>query len=180
MQVGATPAGRVPGYHETIFFAVLENLYVEGVATEDVDLVLAKDPQSGRLEHFVYACPICVPVIDAFLAYRKRPPFYGRKSESDTFGEGWDAAAKAKLKSPHIDDRLEVLNDFVERSLKNKLDSLRLTPEEQKEWQKALAEMREKGMALLKAAQARGEAGAMAQAKGCPSCDGANDGGGNR
>src|SRR5262245_60918988 len=48
-------------YSQTVFFAVLEGLYRDGVSTEVVELALAGDPATRQWDLFVYACPLCTP-----------------------------------------------------------------------------------------------------------------------
>ncbi|HEU4420465.1 MAG TPA: hypothetical protein VFT55_16125, partial [Planctomycetota bacterium] len=84
------PPGR-PGGPATIFYAVLEGLYDEGVSTEDVDILLHQDPATRQYSYFVAGCPLCTPAIDALQLYRGRPKFYGRKEACDTFGTGLPA-----------------------------------------------------------------------------------------
>ena len=48
----ALPGGEAPSLdsnHRTVFFAVLEGLYRDGLSNEDVDLVLRFDPATGKL-----------------------------------------------------------------------------------------------------------------------------------
>jgi hypothetical protein len=166
-----------PGGSGTIFYAVLEGLYDEGVATEDVDILLHQDPATLQFSYFVHGCPLCMPAIDALQLYRGRPEFYGRKEKSDTFGTGLPAKEREALRSGDAPARLQVLHDFMERCMKRKLASLRLTRAESEQWQLVLKEMSEKGSAMLKAEQEHGRAGALAGAKGCSVCKGMNDAG---
>ncbi|MFY9342295.1 MAG: hypothetical protein WAT39_07390 [Planctomycetota bacterium] len=170
------PASR-PGDQATIFYAVLEGLYDEGVATADVEILLHQEPTTKQFSYFVYGCPLCMPAIDALQLYRGRPMFHGHKGESDTFGAGLPAKESAALRSDDVAARLRVLHDFVERCLQKKLASLRLLPAEREQWQLVLKEMRNKGGYMLKEAQQAGTAGALGAAKGCAVCDGANDAG---
>ncbi|HEX6813983.1 MAG TPA: hypothetical protein VF384_20335 [Planctomycetota bacterium] len=115
--------------------------------------------------------------IDALQLYRVRPAFFGLKEAPDTFGAGLPASESLALRSGDDAARLRVLRDFIERSMQRKLASLRLSAAESQQWRLALQEMREKGGALLKIAQERGEAGALGAAKGCAVCDGMHDAG---
>lgn len=166
-----------PGGSQTIFYAVLEGLYDEGVATEDVEILLHQDPATKLYSYFVNGCPLCVPAIDALQLYRGRPKFYGRKQESDTFGPGLPAKEREALRGGDVPARLRVLHDFIARCMQRKLASLRLTKAESEKWQLVLKEMSEKGGAMLKVDQEHGRAGALAGAKGCSVCEGMNDAG---
>lgn len=169
------PAGA--GRQATIFYAVLEGLYDEGVATADVDILLHQDPATKQYSYFVDGCPLCTPAIDALQLYRGRPKFHGRKEESDTFGTGLSAKEREALRGDDVPARLRVLHDFIARCLQRKLASLRLTKAESERWQLVLKEMSEKGGAMLKVDQEQRRAGALANAKGCSVCEGMNDAG---
>jgi len=166
-----------PGGPATIFYAVLEGLYDEGVATEDVDILLHQDPATKQYSYFVYGCPLCMPAIDALQLYRGRPKFYSQKGEPDTFGTGLPAKEREALRGDDVSARLRVLHDFIERCMKRKLASLRLNKAESEQWQLVLKEMRDKGSFMLKEAKEQGKAGALANAKGCSVCEGMNDAG---
>ena len=163
-ETAARPA-PAPGDSATIFYAVLEGLYDEGVANDDVDILLREDPATKLPMHFVSGCPLCHPAIDALRLDRGRPKVHGQKGDPDTFGPGLSAAEREALRNADILVRLPVLGAFVERSLQRKLSSLRLTKEERTTWHLALGDMRKKGAALLVAA------------KGCAVCDGMRDAG---
>src|SRR4051794_38029157 len=58
-----------------VFFAVLEGLYEDGVANEAVDNIVGKT-KDGKTEirhTFVFQCPLCHPVYEAFRLYQHRP-----------------------------------------------------------------------------------------------------------
>jgi hypothetical protein len=179
MMQGQEPAARTttPGDRATLFYAVLEGLYDEGVGNDDIDILLREDPATKAPMHFVGGCPLCNPAIDALRLYRGRPRFHGLKSDSDTFGPGLSAPEREALRNADIVVRLRVLHDLVERSLQRKLSSMRLTKDERTAWHQALVEMREKGGALFGQACERGAAGGLGAAKGCAVCDGMRDAG---
>ena len=76
-------------FNRFLFFAVLEGLYEDGVSQPVVDRILERDKPPGRYANFVYSCPICSPVVDAFRAF-------SRRHESHT---GWKDADSAYLGS---------------------------------------------------------------------------------
>ncbi|MBL8756619.1 MAG: hypothetical protein JNK15_25210 [Planctomycetes bacterium] len=162
----------MPGDKATIFLAVLEELYREGVGNDDVDVFLLQDATTSGYVNFVYGCPLCLPAIDALRLYRGRPTFYGLKGEPDTFGDGLPAREREALRSGDVQDRLGVVQAFMQRAMQRKLASMRLTSEEHRAWQLALHEMREKGSMMLKGAQQAGAAGVLRDATGCAVCDG--------
>src|SRR5947207_2964848 len=54
-----------------VFFAVLEGLYEDGLSSAAVDSVVGKT-KDGKVEikqTFVFECPLCHPVYEAFRAY---------------------------------------------------------------------------------------------------------------
>lgn len=160
---------------QLVFFAVLEGLYEDGVSTEDVNRVLAVDPRTNQAhfsEHFVDACPLCVPAFDAFVLYRSRPRFYQRKDSADTFGPGLDPISVKKLHSNMKADQLEAIQTMVNRWVIRRLESMRLTKDEREQWTAVIEEGRRKGMGQLQQAQAAKQ-NEYPGWKGCAICDGA-------
>jgi len=158
-----------------VFFAVLEGLYTDGVSNAAVDMILAKDPDTGYPQNFVWSCPICMPALDAFNLYRVRPRFAGLKIESDTFGDGLSQETLRDLASPFLDIRQAAIRGLVERWVERRVTSLRLTPEERARWDEAMEQRRKKGMAMLASYRSGERPGGYAAMKACPFCDGAND-----
>jgi hypothetical protein len=156
-----------------VFFAVLEGLYSDGVDNVAVDIILGVDPKTKlpRMEeNFVYACPLCLPAYDAFVLYRSRVPFYGRKSGGDTFGPGLDGIVLTKLKSTKKADRLEAIRMLVDRWVNRRLELMRLSAEERKAWTTQIEAGRQQGMKVLQGDSRK------ADWKGCAFCDGAAGG----
>src|SRR5256885_249044 len=60
-----------------VFFAVLEGLYEDGVSSEAADSVVgkSKDGKTEIKQTFVFECPLCHPVYEAFRVYQQRPAF---------------------------------------------------------------------------------------------------------
>ena len=168
------PARRPLAAEQELFFAVLEGLYRDGVDNEIVDRVLTIDPKSGYPELFVYACPICMPSYDAFLVYRARAKFYGRKFDADTFGGGLDAATRARFLSSDRDTRWTALNQMVERYVARRLDDLQLSERERSDFHCKMEEMRKKGMSMLYSYQSDDAALYYPGMKACALCDAAN------
>lgn len=160
---------------QLVFFAVLEGLYSDGVPNEIVDRVLDIDPQikGPRFDtHFVYCCPLCHPAYEAFVLYRARQPFYGRKDSAHTLGPGLEPSMVRKLRSDKVNDRLEALHALIKRWVTLRLDNLRLTSKEKDEWAERLAIRRKLGMEALEKANFGGK---KAGFKGCAICDGSAD-----
>ncbi len=171
-----TPA-VLPSDRSVLFHAVVDGLYHEGVANEDVDAMLQRDATTGGLRFFVTACPLCLPTIDALQLYRGRPSFHGLKMATDTFGDGLPAAEQEALRKGDDKAKLAVMHDFVERCVQRKMASLRLTAEERKEWRLMLTEMAAKGGEMLKYERQAGTAGALSGSTDCAVCDGMADAG---
>jgi len=146
-----------PSLDRVLFFATLEGLCEEGLPPAAVDAVLTKDAE-GRYVHFVYACPVCSPVLEGFRAYAMRGKFYYSRKGDPLVGEEKDGAAFVK-------DPAAALNGFVQRSVDRHVRSRRLTEPEQVRLRRMLEEGRKKGMSLL------GSSEGFAH-KSCPSCDG--------
>jgi len=158
--------------HE-IFYAVLEGLYADGVDNGTVDRILAAD--DGEWRHFVYGCPTCIYVLEAFRHYRARPDFVSFKHGGNTWGNGLSDAEKQAFASEDLKVRLEALHELVENWLDRRMDLLRLRDQERREWQSQLNERSKKGMALLRSFQEAGRMQAWGDAE-CPSCEGAVSG----
>jgi hypothetical protein len=172
-------APRAVSVAPLVFFAVLEGLYTDGVSNEDVDAILATDPKTKKPrfeEHFVQQCPLCSPALDAFVLYRSRRDFSQQYKDGhwkNNFGTGLDANLSKKLHSDNKAERLEAIQKLVDTWVRRRLDSMRLTPEEQVAWTKALEDGRNQGMGRLKQLQAGGGKNAYTDWKGCAICDGA-------
>ncbi len=164
-------------FNELIFFAVLEGLYRDGVANDDVDIVLKKVKNDQGLEgyvHFIYGCPICIPAINAFRCYRTRPIFEGYKLESDTFGSGLAEAERNGLRSDDVEVRLDSLQTLIDRWVRQRLDTKRLDQEERRYYEQGLAGRREKAMAILESQRDTGSS--VFGGSDCAICDGAVEG----
>jgi hypothetical protein len=169
-EVSATPL---------VFFAVLEGLYIDGVSDADVDAILAIDPKTKQArfeEHFVAQCPLCHPAFDAFVLYRSRRDFSQQFKDGhwkNSFGKGLDPVLSKKLHSDNKAEQLEAIQKLVDTWVRRRLDSMRLSPEEQVAWSKALEDGRRQGMDRLRQMQGGGGNNAYTDWKGCAICDGA-------
>lgn len=160
-------------YEQHIFFAVLEGLYADGVSNEVVDEIVAIDPVTKYPANFVWACPACMPAYNAFLVYRARPGFRGYKIQRDNFGPGLSPAAAARLTSDELDVRQGELEKLISTWMDRRMESLRLTEGERKEWRAEMEMRRKEGMSYL-ANYREGLGGSYASMKTCPICEGAN------
>jgi hypothetical protein len=177
-EIGPLPEVALPSFrlslfdeeHERgIFFAVLEGLYEDGVNNEVVDAILAVDPDTGYPANFVWACPICMPALNAANSYRARISFVGKKLHRDTFGAGLEESRRAAILGDDGDRRRAAIQELVEGWIMRRLDRARLTESERADWTRAMEEGRKLGMEYLEAYRSLG--GSYAEMKGCPFCD---------
>ena len=151
---------------QLIFFAVLEGLYRNGVSNEDVDLIIPPGKNGkGNFdpEHFVYACPLCHPVFEAFRLYRQREVFYGFKGRVPTFGSGLDAALTAGLHRPDAAQRRRAIEGLISRWVTARLDMMRLSKRERETITREMEQGRKQGMGSLKTG--------TSTRTNCPICD---------
>jgi hypothetical protein len=145
-----------PGWHadpvcQTVFFAVLEGLYTDGVPDRVVDAVVPRNPKDGAnpvKTSFVVHCPLCQPVYEAFALYQKRPAFAGDAKRS-AFGKGIEPELDKQLVSPDPKTRLTALKVLVQRWVGRRLTAMRLTDAEKAEWTAKLAARSGEGRGLL-------------------------------
>lgn len=155
-------AVRTREFNRFIFFAVLEGLYEDGVPKEVVDRILQKEQ---RYLHFVYACPICTPVVEAFRAFSMRGQYhYSWKDEDGAYlGHALPEDLLKTLKDPSTDVFREGMQKLIQRFLRRRMDLLRFTPEDRKAFSEAMEMGRKDGMSNLPAGNP--------DLKKCPSCE---------
>src|SRR5205085_530129 len=97
-----------------VFFAVLEGLYEEGVSSDAVDSVVgkSKDGKTEIKQTFVFECPLCHPVYEAFRAYQQRPLF---RDKGNAFGKGLDEKLETQLRDKNRLTRQGALQTLVHR-----------------------------------------------------------------
>ena len=157
-------------YYQGIFFAVLEGLYRDGVPNEVVDALLVKNDE-GAPALFVYACPICMPVLNAFLQYRGRGRIQGLKIEVDTFGPGLPEDVTAACTGEDLAARFSALEGLMQGWVDDYVKSRRFTEEEKKLWNHEMEVRRKAGMGYL-LPQTVG--GLDFSQRTCALCEGAN------
>ena len=176
--------------HRLLFSAALEGLYTDGVQDDVVDEMLRADPELSVPPdfsmHFVYGCPICMPIYDAFRAYRARVglSFVEKKRKvgekpKNTYGDGLQEELRARLLSGDFNTRCTAVAELTRTWVERKFQSLRLTAVEREGWSRLLKVGRKQGMGVL-----RNQSTARKQKKGedeakkntrmtaCPFCDG--------
>jgi hypothetical protein len=159
-----------PDLDRFLFFATLEGLREDRLPDAAVEKVLEKDG-NGRYRNFVYACPICTPVVEGFRAWAlRREISYARKGDA-WLGDGRVADGAADLAARIAGDgaraRGAALQEFVDRCVERRCERLRLTEEEIAWWRTRFADGRKKGMSVLRDSEGFAH-------ESCPSCDGAN------
>jgi hypothetical protein len=158
--------------HRTIFHAVLDGLYEDGVSTELVKLMLEEDPKTRMPLHLVYTCPICDPALDALRVYEHRTSFHYKGRRGDTFGIGMPKDLAADFRSGDRKRQFAAMQKLIDRWVGARLDLMRLMDEERAQWRLALEQRRKQGMENMKKLQ---QSGAYADQEACPVCDGATD-----
>lgn len=163
-----------------VFHAVLESLDEDGADDAPLDVILARERAGNgeRYAHFVYACPLCMPALDAMLAYHARPDFYGWRRITDTFGSGRLAAARERIEQGTFSDRLAVLQALVRTWIERRLARTRLSGAEREAWRVATEKACDEGMERLAFQRQNGLAGSFAERTACAVCDGARAGAG--
>lgn len=170
---------------QTIFFAVLEGLYTDGLSNAQVDRIIP--PGKEISEHFVQNCPLCMPVIEALRLYRARPAFEFQKPKRLIQNESrqlaavyWDhfrqdreddAPLDPKLSSEDRNERIAVIQALVQKWVGRKLDTMRLNAEEEAVWANRFERLREAGIGYLEKYQ-NAKMADYANRKICPACDG--------
>jgi hypothetical protein len=155
------PEGR--DLNRFIFFAVLEGLVAESVPDETVAKIL--EQKDGRYVHFVYACGICTPTIEALRAYAMRGQFYhARKGDPLAGKPALPADLQGLLDHPEAEKRREGIEKLVNRFIERRFEELRYTEAERTPMRSALLQERKRAAGML----AR-----QPDLKDCPSCRGA-------
>ncbi len=162
----------------TIFFAALEGLYRDGVSTEIVAKILEIDPTTKYPVNFVWACPICMPVLDALDVYRVRPVFRSEKVPTNTLGTGLSPVVTEAIEHGDVSVRHEAIKSLLEGWIRTWIEAHRLTPKEQAKFQDLMARGRKQGMDYLENYRSLG--GSYASLKKCPSCEAGNGAFGNK
>lgn len=131
-----------------VFFAVLEGLYEDGVSKEAVDNIVGMTKE-GKVEirhTFVFECPLCHPVYEAFRLYQQRPQF---RDNGNAFGKGLDPMLDANLRNTALRTRQDALQTLVHRWVERRLTAMGLSTEQQKDWARRLEERSKQGNDLL-------------------------------
>jgi hypothetical protein len=160
------PDEEKPNLDRFLFLAVLEGLLEEGVSDEAVVKILETDAR-GAYVNFVYACPICTPVVEAFRVYQRRRDWqFGRKGDPYGMGSGLPGDLAAALGGGDRAKRREAMQKLVGRFVERRMARTVMRPTEKEALKQAIAEGRKMG-----GDQLPGQA--YLEMKECPSCEGA-------
>ena len=178
--IPGAPAARAGGGGSTVepggapfcrflFFATLEGACEDALSEDAVKVILEKD-EKGHYRHFVYACPVCSPVVEGLRAYAMRQEFYYSRKGDPMVDDSRPSAVvdmAGRLVNGEAAAKGAALKFLVERWVNRRMDRLRLTEAERAEWLQAMKIGRKKGMGSLPQS-------AGFEHKSCPSCDGAS------
>ncbi len=153
-----------------VFFAVLEGLFEDRVPDDIVKRILEKGDRKNFI-HFVYACPLCMPSIEAYQAFLLREKyFYARKAGAHLGDTRLPKDLLGALGEKDTAKFREGHQKLTGRFVRQRLERLRLTKDELIEWTDRLEEGRKRGMGMLEAARAQGQDLGLLK---CPTCEGA-------
>ena len=175
---GAALPSEFDPAHRFLFDAVLEGCYEDGLSDADVGRLLSHEADGGGLTHFVYACPVCTPVVHALEAYQSRPRhFSSLKSGANTFGSGLAESIRRQLNSADPEARFAAVHQLVHDWTLRRIELQRLNATEKKDLQDRLEAMRKEGMLHLadyrKSPPPGGVISSYLRKNDCPSCNGA-------
>ena len=140
---------EVAAAFQTVFLAVLESCFADGLTDADVDQILRREAPDQEPVHFIYACPVCTATEEALTTYRERARTHDKTGGKRTFGKGLTPEMHAHLYSENLKERLAAVHDLEERWVTRRVESLRLDPEELARTQAQLRLARDEGVELL-------------------------------
>ena len=174
--VNASTAAPVDERFQFLYLATLEGAYVDGLTNEEADRILMREGGKGAYLHFIYACPICMPVLNSLLTYRARPELFGYK-QPPVMGTGLPEDLRKQLASDDLAIRLKAVNALLARWVDRRLQMLNLTPEQRLVWDKRFEDGRKEGMKMLESIRQKGSlkvfAPGFADFKECAVCNAA-------
>ena len=174
--VSASAAATVDERFQFLYLATIEGALVDGLTNEEADRILMRDGGKGAYQHFIYACPICMPVLNGLLAYRARPELFGYK-KPPVMGTGLPEELRKQLASDDLAIRLKAVNALLARWVDRRLEMLSLTPEQRTIWDKRFEDGRQEGMKMLESLRQQGSlktfAPGFADFKECAVCNAA-------
>ncbi len=166
--------------YQTVFFAVLEGAYRDGLSDEHLAILLARN-EPASYENFIYACPLCTPTVAALEAYRSRPDrLYSLKNGSSTFGFGILPDLAFLLEAEDKSNRLLGIQLLLRRWIAAHLDSRNFDPATLERWKKRIEVAAREGRRILENYRETGSAHltapALAEEGACAVCSGSEQG----
>ena len=167
---------------QLIFFATIEGAYRDGLGSNDVNRILLTTDKGAYL-HFVYACPLCMPVINGLRTYQERSSWFGYKMRAyqqteKTVGDGLTAEVRGHLASNDIKIRLKAINGLVKNWVEHRLALMNLSDADKEKWKLRLDSARKEGESMLKRFKTNNEmswsAPGFVGLNKCAVCEGAN------
>lgn len=174
--VSASAIATVDERFQFLYLATIEGALVDGLTNEETDRILMREGGKGAYQHFIYACPICMPVLNGLVAYRARPEIFGYK-KAPMMGSGLPENLRKQLASDDLAIRLKAVNALLARWVDRRLQMLSLTPEQRTIWEKRFEDGRQEGMKMLESFRQQGSlktfAPGFADFKECAVCNAA-------
>ena len=174
--ISATAAATVDERFQFLYLATIEGALVDGLTNEETDRILMRDGGKGAYQHFIYACPICMPVLNGLMAYRARPGIFGYK-KPPVMGTGLPEDLRKQLAGDDLAIRLKAVNALLARWVERRLQMLNLTPKQRTIWDKRFEDGRQEGMKMLENFRQQGSlkvfAPGFADFKECAVCNAA-------
>ncbi len=166
--------------YQTVFFAVLEGAYRDGLSDEHVSMLLTQN-EPASYEYFIYACPLCTPTVAALEAYQSRPDrLYSFKNAGSTFGFGILPDLAFLVESEDDTHRLLGIQLLIRRWMMAYLDSRNFDLETRERWKAKTEAAAREGQRILEGYRETGSvhltAPAFAGEGDCAVCSGIEDG----
>jgi hypothetical protein len=180
-EVGADSASsRLGAEYQSVFFAVLEGAYRDGLSDEHLAILLTRN-EPAAYEYFIYACPLCSPSVAALEAYRSRPErFYSFKGDISTFGSGIAPDIALLLDAEDDTHRLLGIRLLLRRWIEAYATSRNLDAVDRDKWKTMIESAAGEGERILRGYRESGSvhltAPAFADEGDCAVCTGASEG----
>lgn len=140
---------EVTAAFQTVFYAVLEGCFTDGLTDADVDQLLHSETPDQKPDLFIYACPICTATEEALRSYCGRSPTHKKSGGKITFGQGLTPEMHTRVYSADLRERLAAIHDLEQGWVARRVASLRLDPEELSRTQAQLELARSLGTSAL-------------------------------
>lgn len=138
-----------------VFISVLDGLFELGLPDEVVDKILTVDDK-GRPLSFIWECPICHPVYDAFKTYRSRSQFLGRPAGERDFAVKATPEQLAELSQDDPLARTSAVGRLVRTLIQDGIARARWNEAERADWTARIQKAEKEGQRQLRQRQAEG------------------------